>query len=426
MTAPDQTTNTADAQIMRQRIVDSGVLGRSPVYLNLFDYLMACANEGHQPKEFEIAVDVLGRDSSFDVTKDSVVRVYVHQLRKRLDKYYARFEPDAKRRLTIPKGQYILTVVTDPLSAQDDNKATGLDHQPKLHSRRITLLWMAILLLLIGNLAQWWLTTKDTPPSNLQSVVSHPFWKTLQDDDTPILLVMGDYYIFGELDDSGRIQRMVRDFYINSRQDLVNLFMQDSNLQSYFRDLDMTYMPEGSAAALLHIGPIVQAMGKRVDITMMSRLSTSDIRNNHIVYIGYVSALDKLNNLYFPGSGLLPGRTFDELYNKQEHVFYTSSAGLPEQGQPFKDLALIATWRAANNNQLILISGTRDAGLKHSAAIAADTGGLNSLHAAVSTDHDFSGSGYEAVFEVFGIDRTNFDAGLIYHRALDPAAWTAD
>ncbi|MDP2380750.1 MAG: hypothetical protein Q8M35_09775, partial [Pseudohongiella sp.] len=73
---------------LRQKIIDSGVLGRSSVYINLFDYLLNCAESGKQPKEFEIAIEVLNRDSSFDVARDSIVRVYIHQLRKRLDTYF--------------------------------------------------------------------------------------------------------------------------------------------------------------------------------------------------------------------------------------------------------------------------------------------------------------------------------------------------
>src|SRR5690606_39106559 len=152
------------------------------------------------------------------------------------------------------------------------------------------------------------------------------------------------------------------------------------------------------------------AMNKRVNVTMMSRLSTADLRNNHIIYIGYVSAMSKLNNLYFSASGLMPGRSFDEIYEKATGVYHTSNAGLPEQGQQFRDLALLASWPASNGNQFMLLAGTRDAGLMHSAMVAGSGRRLQEL----SLNASFSLTSFEALFEVYGIDRMNFDASLLY------------
>ena len=411
--APDHTDQQA-LEATRQRLIDSGALGRSSTYLTLLDYLLQCTECGKQPKEFEIAVDVLKRDSNFDVARDSVVRVYVHQLRKRLDKYFESIEPDAPIRLSIPKGQYTVLV---------SHQHTGSDSSPDAKirptasgNRSHNLLYALVAVLLMLNIIQW--LTKDNASivsADISATLQQPVWAAMADDDIPILIVMGDYYIFGELDDNGRVSRMVRDFMINSRDDLVNLFMHDSSLQTYFRDLDMTYMPEGSASALLQIAPLVRAMNKRVNVTMMSRLGTADLRNNHIIYIGYVSGMSKLNNLFFPASGLLPGRSFDEIYEKQNGIYHISNAGLPEQGQPFKDLALIASWPASSGNQFMLLAGTRDAGLMHSAAIAGDAERLNNLF----TQHGISETSFEVLLEVYGMDRMNFDANLLYQKTLD-------
>lgn len=414
---PQARQTAPDLQTLKQRIIDSGALGRSPVYIRLLDYLLDCAESGRQPKEFEIAVDVLGRDSSFDVTRDSVVRVYVHQLRKRLETYYTRHDPDADFRLVIPKGQYIVTLQ----ACSQDNASTPAPALDRRAPRLVPLLLVLTVVLLIGNAWQWWASSRPATLDPLSATLSHPMWQQMTDDELPILLVMGDYYIFGELDEEGRISRMVRDFFINSSEDLSQLFMQDNSLQAYFRDLDMSYMPEGSANAMLQIAPLLRATGKPVQVTMMSRLQTADLRNNHIVYIGYISALDKLNNLYFQTSGLLPGRTFDEIYNKQDQQLYTSTAGLPQQGQPFRDLALLATWPGANQNQFVLITGTRDAGLMHAADVAADLDQLQALDRTAATASDADKVSREALFEVYGIDRMNFEANLLYHQSLNPS-----
>ena len=407
---------------LRQRIVASGVLGRSSVYVNLFDYLLNCAESGKQPKEFEIAIEVLKRDSSFDVARDSIVRVYIHQLRKRLDTYFETIDPNAPYRLLIPKGQYTL------LSVPADKQQVVGDALPSPVARTLLyapLLYALILVLLITNLVQWFYSQETLETNNYSEILKSPVWRAIQLDDRPILIVMGDYYIFGELDESGRVSRMVRDFMINSPQDLANLFLQHAELQIFFRDLDMTYLPEGSAFALAQIAPLIKASGKKLNISMMSRLNTADLRNNHIVYIGYISGMDKLNNLFFTASGLLPGGSFDEIYNKETGDIYSSNAGLPEQGQPFKDLALIASWKAASGNQFVLIGGTRDAGLMQAASIASNLDEINALSAHL--EPTISPSSFEALYEVYGIDRLNFDYSLFYKRSFNPnQIWTAD
>lgn len=408
---------------LRQRIVDSGVLGRSSVYVNLFDYLLNCAESGKQPKEFEIAIEVLNRDSSFDVARDSIVRVYIHQLRKRLDTYFETIDPNAPYRLLIPKGQYtLLTVPADNHQPVRDSISSPIVARNPFY---VPFLYVLIIALLVTNLAQWFYPQETIETNDYSEILNSPVWRAIQLDDRPILIVMGDYYIFGELDESGRISRMVRDFMINSRQDLANLFLQNAELQLFFRDLDMTYLPEGSAFALAQIAPLIKATGKTLNITMMSRLNTADLRNNHIVYIGYISGMDKLNNLFFTASGLLPGSSFDELYNKETGATYSSTAGLPEHGQPFKDLALLASWKAASGNQFVLIGGTRDAGVMQAASIASNLDEIEEL--STHLEPTISPSSFEALYEVYGIDRLNFDSSLFYKRGFNPhQIWTAD
>jgi hypothetical protein len=405
----------AELQNLAQKIEASGALGRSKIYVALLEYLLNAATTGKSPKEIEIALDVLGRNSSFDVTRDSVVRVYIHQLRKRLDEYYLKHDSSAPYRIVIPKGQYTIAVmpVTDPATAAPE----GLRFKDALTWR--TGLLASFIVLLAANLISL-LSRAPSIESPVAQLAQHQMWSAVLDDDIPVLLVMGDYYIFGELDESGRIDRMVRDFNINSPQDLNSLFMSEPDLSNKYMNLDLNYMPEGSAHALASIMPILQWGGKTVNVTMMSKLSTTDLRSHHIIYIGYISAFDKLARLIFASSGLQTGRTYDELYNRGSGEIYSSDAALPTRNQPFRDYGLISTFPAPTGNQFIVIAGTRDAGLMHTAQIALDKAQLDAIEYSLQLPYSQSSASFEALYEVFGFDRTNFDANLIYSRALDP------
>ena len=178
-------------------------------------------------------------------------------------------------------------------------------------------------------------------------------------------------------------------------------------------------MPEGSAFALARIVPILQESGKNINITMMSDLTTSDMRDNHIVYIGYISGLEKLTDVTFSGSGLSVGRSFDELLNAQTQEYYTSDAGLPEEGQPFKDYGMFSTFPVSNETQVVLISGMRDAGLMHTAQALSSSDALDDLVVSIENDTDEALASFEALFEVLGMDRMNFDANLVYTNLLN-------
>lgn len=406
---------TDELLALSHRIIDSGILGRSKHYPALLQYLVQSSLSGKSPKEIELAIDVLKRDNDFDVSNDSSVRVYIYQLRKKLDSYYERFENEASYRIVIPKGQYTI--------ALQQKELTSVDRPPhKKQKRGLGLsngLLLAVVILLATNLVYMTINNQGKGTMISQIAAEHPVWDSVLRDDLPILLVMGDYYIFGELNANGNIARMVREFNVNSSLDLERMQFTDFERAENYLDLNLSYMPEGSAFALARIVPILEESNKTINMTMMSDLTTADIRENHIVYIGYISGLEKLNDIAFASSGLRLGRSYDELLNNQTQEYYTSDAGLPEEGQPFKDYGMFSTFPVSTETQVLLISGMRDAGLMHTAQALSDPEALNDLVVAIDNDTDEAVASFEALYEVFGIDRMNFNAKLIHTKLLN-------
>ena len=411
----DEAFSAKELLALCQRIMESGVLGRSKNYSALLEYLVQCSLSGKSPKEIEIAVDVFNRGDSFDVSADSSVRVYIHQLRKKLDVYYQSNEKDTVFRIVIPKGQYtILAQQRTPISPVQLSRG-----EQRSNLRVNNGLLLAVIILLAVNLLYMGITGRGSTLEISQATSEPPVWNSVLQDDQPILIVMGDYYIFGELNANGNVARMVREFNVNSSSDLEEMQFTDFDRAENYLDLDLSYMPEGSAFALARIVPILQEGGKTVNISMMSDLTTADIRENHIVYIGYISGLEKLTDMTFSGSGLSLGRSYDELVNVQTQEYYTSDAGLPEEGQPFRDYGMFSTFPVSTDTQVVLISGMRDAGLMHTAQALSDSEALNDLVVAIDNDTDEAVASFEVLFEVLGIDRMNFDANLVYAELLD-------
>lgn len=112
-----------------QAVLKSALFQHSPRLADLLNYIAARYFEGevHLIKEYALATEVLGRATSFDASRDAIVRVEVHRLRKKLKGYYAGEGINDPVAITIKTGQYIpiflhreeITAAETPLRASD-------------------------------------------------------------------------------------------------------------------------------------------------------------------------------------------------------------------------------------------------------------------------------------------------------------------
>jgi hypothetical protein len=91
-----------------ESVLASGIFHRAPNLANLLTYVCMKYFEGaaDEIKEYNIAVEALGRAPEFDQKRDSIVRVEAHRLRKRLRAYYETEGTDHRVQIEIPSGQY--------------------------------------------------------------------------------------------------------------------------------------------------------------------------------------------------------------------------------------------------------------------------------------------------------------------------------
>ncbi len=118
---PSMTADSAHIEEARSElhsVLQSQSFARSPGLSRLLSYLCekVLSGESGQIKEYSVALDVFGRQDSFDQDSDSIVRVQANRLRKRLAEYYEREGREHRVRITIPVGQYVPTFVEQPIN----------------------------------------------------------------------------------------------------------------------------------------------------------------------------------------------------------------------------------------------------------------------------------------------------------------------
>src|SRR5579872_5032654 len=91
-----------------EAILASGIFSRAPNLALVLTYVCEKYFEGaaEEIKEYNIAVEALGRPAEFDQKRDSIVRVEAHRLRKRLREYYETEGASRPIRIEIPSGRY--------------------------------------------------------------------------------------------------------------------------------------------------------------------------------------------------------------------------------------------------------------------------------------------------------------------------------
>jgi hypothetical protein len=390
----------------------AGVLGKPGALSRLFDFLVARSAAGDAPKELELAVHVFGKDPTFDVAQDSVVRVYVHKLRRRLEDLYEKSERPS--RLRLPKGEYRLTLDQPPANEVEILPLPA--PPPKKSARGLRWWWVALGLVCAFALGIGitLLAVRQRPSAELEAVRSSPIWAPLLADDEPITIVIGDYYLVGETDASGTIKRLVRDFFINSPGDLLHQAETSPDSVKNYRNLDLTYLPTGAAYALRNIVPVLTSK-KRVRIMLMSELNGMQLKGSHIVYIGYISGLGMLGDSVFAGSRLSPGGSYDELIDSSTNQKYVSTANSSDEVR-YTDYGYFSTFPGPDHNRIVVIAGTRDTGVTQIAEALTTSSTLRDI------DQRASGApAFESLYEVYGVARASTSAKLLFVSRLKTA-----
>lgn len=410
----------------------SGILGRSELMLRLFNFLVSCAVSDRTPKEIEIALEVFGKQADFDVGQDAMVRVYMLKLRRKLDEYYASAGAAHTERLVLPKGEYRLVfrdqseLLTQPVETEDPSPAEQAEAEVELEalvaSKAATRarpwrswLWASAVTLLVVTvvavplLMRW---TNVGAAVRMHALRSNPVWANILDDDLPVYVVVGDYYIFGELSDSSmEVQRLVREFNINSSLDLEQYLKNNPELAGRYMDMSLKYLPVSVAYALREVLPILESAGgddRQVKVILASELTPEMVRSAHVVYIGLLSGMGILQKLVFDGSRFAIGESYDELVDLQTKKSYISQEGMVEATQnAYTDYGYFSSRTGVDGNQIVVIAGTRDEAMQYMAENMTRQPSIDGLDQQAGATQDF-----EALYSVKALEQSSIGGRL--------------
>jgi hypothetical protein len=382
------------------RLQASGALGASGRLRELFDYLAARGPAAGPATQADIADAVFGQpDTEGD---DATARVYIHRLRKRLEEFYAA-EGDGPHgaRLILPAGTYALR-----LAEADQGPAAALPPRPV--DRKWWTFGLALALALVATflLGRALPDAGDAPPANA-------FWQPFLESDRPVVVVVGDYYMFGEIYPvEPERSRLIRDFRIDSPTDLASMQEAEPDRYGNAEDVGLTYLPLSTAYGLRHIMPVLARGGREVTIVPASELHPDTIRDADIVYVGLIGAMGVLEDTVFEGAGFKIGETYDELTDTASRRTYTSEEARSLASPAFyRDYGYIARFRAPGGSWVAVVAGARETALRGLAPII----GGEQLPEQLGDLAAGEGS-FEALFQVTGQQGADLSERLLVAR----------
>lgn len=406
------------------RIRENQLLGRAGRLSDLFDYLLERSLNDEPPKEVEIIADVFSARGA-PAQDDAVARVYVHRLRKRLDEIATKSGSEAPVRLSIPLGEYRLV-------AERVNPEPGTPANPDLRSIvRVAMEWTSrrralvaagalCCVLLLGNVIAWSRLAGPGAAASEDTVARAAIWSPIATGERPLLLVVGDYYMFGEYEDRLFLTRLIRDFSINSKQDLVESYLTTPEAFDRYGDVALQYLPTSVAYALADIAPVLA--DREVRVALASELTETQLRDNDILYLGLISGLGRLKGPVFTASRFSIGESYDIISDTDADRTYTSEAFVSAPSDAmYRDYGLYKSFSGPSGNQIVVLAGARDTALMGLAEALVSEKAQDELAAAGAPPRET-----EALFEVQGHKHINLRARLLSAGAVESAeVWSS-
>ena len=435
----------ADYEVIRrhlQKTLSSEQLEKSETSRKLLRYLAERALRGDIPKETEIAIDVFGRDSSFNSAEESLVRVGVRALRRRLHDYYAEAGQHDEFQFTIPKGGYRLNCVPREAAPEPDEALSSTETEVSVArapeadlavveprspqtAHRWVRLWSitaTILLLVSASISVYlWLNrTKLSLDPVAADLARTPFWSGIIDSDRPLMLVLGDGFMYTNVDPlTGRVQ-LIRDRAINSSEELRVFLAANPSIAEGRGQRYTSMLQKSTTIGMASVLQLVSHPGRHIEVRARDDLQVDDLQKYDIVYIGPLSRLGLLAGHYE-----LQSRYRYESKTNSVRDIVTGKSFVPEGEVTDKhtEYALAARFIGPGGNHiLILTPGGRNSGMLLTVRTFTSTRELQDIARRLLASHKPLPDSFEALLSVTSFGQTDVAAEVLDVHALPSTA----
>jgi len=399
-----------DIQTYLSKVLQSSEFQNSSKYQKLLEYLVNSTLEGNVPKEITIAMELFGLEMKDDTLGESNIRVYIHNVRKKLDSYYINEGKTDKIQFKIPKGRYKVEFIKKK------------EIRRVFDRRLFIVIGSVIALLIIADI--FFLRLSPAPNSRIaNSIYSRSIWKDFMSKEVPLVVVIGDYYLLKDVTFSDRA-RFLRDVRINSESNFDKFLLNYPEYNETLTRTKHTFMGKYAAICINELGRIMHSAGVDFQIILTSEFQWQNLKNNNIVYIGSFKSLGMLGQLTKNSNfkyNLYPADLkFHELeMDSVFHYFPLISSDIDDAYET--DYCVVTKLPGSGKHDIFIFLSVRDIGLIATMDYFTNAETLRSFEQILHADNQETVY-FEACFKIQGLHRNSMSIDLLHINRISPTS----
>ena len=389
-----------------EKILNSKDFTGSKIYQDYLRYLVESTEAGKDLKETTIAIELFGKDASFNPAEDTTVRSHSYVLRKKLENYYLTEGKEDKYRLRIPKGHYTTKFV--PVAAYTSPLQSLTSRLKKLYLFFIYILMILVVGLFVMNRH----LVNEVDQYHIVSPTD-PIWFPYLQSDLPILIILGDHFLFNDYSEKYDQVISIRHPKVNSSEDLNKLTPQPSSVT-----LPEPYFPYHSVWSLPPVLSVLYSVHKTPFMKRSAEITPQILDEYNIIYLGSIKTLyslrHTLNNTHFTFTISPHSFIYTPPDGSKPEVFTTD---LHSHG-PNDDLVLVLKMPGPVNNSIFMVASFHSLGSPEVVKYLVQPESLKTLEDKMMAKYGEIPDYFEILFRVTGIDKTAYQADILVMNEL--------
>lgn len=426
--------DAARAQV--ERIFQSKTFRSSDVLRRLLSYLVeaSLAGTADELKEYTVAVDALGKPSSYDPRQESAVRMQVARLRQKLAEYYRTEGAEDPVVVDLPKGGFrAVFEARKPAFERARVAETAVPEAPRSWRQRevvlaVTLAVMIAALSVTGALAVYFrreaVKSVAIEPAIPWTPEIRQLWQPILSSNRPLvvciatpLAVLIPGYGF------------VRDFSVNDWEDVpkskaiaaLKEATHAPTVQPTFG-----YTGVGTATAALLLGQFLGARQKSLVVTRANLLSLPELMEENVVFLGPLTGDREIRALRVDQEILLEPNGIRNLHPRPgEPSFIPEATGAPpaagaKAGEDSLDTySLISRVPGLRGKgEILSLSGNQISSVMAGAQALTDPGVAKMLVSRLRKPDGTIPAYFQVVLRVRSMDGVPTEITYVFHREL--------
>ncbi len=378
------------------KINSSEVFSKSPRYIEILSYLVEQALAENDLKEQVIGMDLFEQNYNAD-KNDGIVRVYMYNLRKKLEAYYTGPGQNDKIIFSVEKGSYNLKFAPIQIVDQPTTELPESNQPTRKEFNKKRLVVAVILLFFLGAGVYFLFFNQK-----------QYCWEAFFDRDASNICVLADQVVLHRKGDDPGSQILNKE--INSPSDFIS-YTKTHQIDTL--DLmDFTYFTKAIPYSIHDLSRFFTFHDQDFSQMPESEFRYDDTKTNNIIYIGQFKTMSISKELFLKNSKIFKARTtyFVSILNGKETPYKPKfREGLRSE------YAMVSYMPVGNENKAIYFVSNHDIGTMAVVNNFTNAEFLKDFYKNLPS----SSSYFNALFKVEGVNRTETSCELVELELID-------